>query len=149
MGSKTKVSEGAAAVATLEAELRAAEQAHKRQIVETHARLLRQKAEIEAIKHELEVLTSHGDPVGLDDMHRPIPRLAGGRPTISKHPFPHRVGNVRKWAEKNGVPWSSAKSWYVGKKPNPIPRSWAVLLERTYGIPAASWRGGITDRGHS
>lgn len=147
--SKTKSPE-ASRIEQLMRERAEKEAAHQQHIVESHASLLVEQAELEAIDLEIETLTRAGVSLGVNDMRQPLPRANGaGRPTVKRHPFPRSVGNVSEWARLNGVPYRTAKSWYTGVKPSPIPRHWQALLERTYGIPASAWRGGITDRGHA
>lgn len=131
-----------------QAELEARTAAHLRDLAETHARLAREQAALEALKYEVSMLTRQADSVGLTDMGfaKPLPRPHGGRRTRSKHPFPRAVGNVRQWAAEAGVPWSTVKTWFTeGDTLAPIPRFWQVVLERTYGIPASAWRGGVRD----
>lgn len=118
------------------AELRAR---HEADLRASHQHLTRQLAEIDALENLANNLR-------LIKRGRGLPRTNGaGRPTESDHPFPRAVGNVRAWAAANGVSWSVAKSWYQGAHPRPIQRRWQVLLERTYGIAASAWRGGVTE----
>lgn len=113
------------------------------------------EARAEALRHlasQVErSIPGASDVVGIRDMRRHVPLPRGGqgagRPTKSKHPFPRAVGNVAAWAEQQGLSYSFVKAWYTtGESLKPIPRKWQVLLEKTYGIPASAWRGGIGQR---
>lgn len=64
---------------------------------------------------------------------------------FSDHPFPTKV-NVKEWAADHEVSYTYAKSWYAeSKMRRPIPRKWALELQREFQIPLESWKNGITD----
>lgn len=64
----------------------------------------------------------------------------------SQHPFPKAVGNVAAWADANGVPVSTARSWYTKaeKWGRPIPITWADHFLELYKIPHTAWPHGTT-----
>jgi hypothetical protein len=117
---------------------------------EAHLELMQRFAAVEAAKHvertERPSGPNQGDQLGSTMNESPLPRPHGGRPTVSRHVFPRRVGNVRAWAKMNGLKYTTVKRWFTeGKTLAPVPRKWAVILKHTHGIPPAAWKGGISD----
>lgn len=74
---------------------------------------------------------------------RPIPRHIG-RPSDSKHPLLKAVGNLRAWALREGLSYSTVKKWaYYGHSPTV---EWQTKLAREFGVPLSTWSRSVTTR---
>lgn len=105
--------------------------------------LIRWEARVQRLETDLEVLVDMVDAPGAGVRSVPLARANGaGRPVLSTHPFPRRVGNLTAWCKKNGYSRSFAKSW-TAKNGSPIPESAAALILRQFGVKLASWPNGV------
>lgn len=79
----------------------------------------------------------------------PVSRRVG-RPNTSSHPFPVALDehgtSIAGWAEGHGIGRTVVRSWFAdGVAARRIPRVFAEMIEREFGIPASQsvWKNGI------
>jgi hypothetical protein len=78
-------------------------------------------------------------------------RFGIAKALASDHPFPQAViasgSNVTKWAKSQGLKRDEVKSWYSRLAPRPIPKKYARLIAKTFGLEPSKklWPAGVKD----
>jgi hypothetical protein len=81
--------------------------------------------------------------VRTDETRRP------GAPLLSDHPFAIALESVgltaAAWGKKHGLSEEKVRSWYRRVDPRRVPRKYAAMVEREFGLPVdeTTWPNGI------
>lgn len=134
-------------------EYRRVMEAYTQDLFRREARVTRLEAAVIAAHERLAELRPDEPFVTVNPMPyaAPLPRTEHGRRLPPGDPLA-RLGNLKLWAVKHGVSYSSVKRWKTlkkkGEKPNSrpssqIPMRWALVLLKEYGVPLSYWPNGI------